>query len=88
MKVEIQKKVTELVAEQIGLNSDEISLESSFEDLSIDSVALVELVFSIEEYFEINIPFEELEEQDLKEKFSTVQSLIEVVTGLSREKKK
>ena len=87
MKVEIQKKVTELVAEQIGLNSDEISLESSFEDLSIDSVALVELVFSIEEYFEINIPFEELEEQDLKEKFSTVQSLVEVVTGLSGDKK-
>ena len=87
MKVEIQKKVTELVAEQIGLKSDEISLESSFEDLSIDSVALVELVFSIEEYFEINIPFEELEEQDLKEKFSTVQSLVEVVTGLSGDKK-
>jgi len=88
MKVEIQKKVTELIGEQIGLKSDEISLESSFEDLNIDSVGLVELVFSIEEYFEINIPFEELEEQDLKEKFSTVQSLIEVVTGLSREKKK
>ena len=84
MKVEIQKKVTELIGEQIGLKSDEISLESSFEDLNIDSVGLVELVFSIEEYFEINIPFEELEEQDLKEKFSTVQSLIEVVTGLSR----
>ena len=88
MKVEINKKVTELIAEQIDSNSDEISLESSFEDLNIDSVGLVELVFSIEEYFEINIPFEELEEQDLKEKFSTVQSLIEVVTGLSHEKQK
>ena len=87
MKVEIQNKVTELVAEQIGLKSDEISLESSFEDLNIDSVGLVELVFSIEEYFEINIPFEELEEQELKEKFSTVQSLVEVVTGLSSDKK-
>ena len=87
MKVEIQKKVTELVAEQIGLNSEEILLESSFEELNIDSVGLVELVFSIEEYFEINIPFEELEEQDLKEKFSTVQSLVEVVTGLSDGKK-
>ena len=77
-----------MIADQIGLNSDQISLESSFEDLNIDSVGLVELVFSIEEYFEINIPFEELEEQDLKEKFSTVQSLIEVISGLSREKQK
>jgi len=88
MKIEIQNKVTELIAEHVGLMSDEISLESSFEELNIDSVGLVELVFSIEEYFEINIPFEELEEQDLKEKFSTVQSLIEVVTGLSHEKQK
>ena len=87
MKIEIQKKVTELIADQIGLKSDDISLESSFEDLNIDSVGLVELVFSIEEYFEINIPFEELEEQDLKERFSTVQSLVEVVTGLFGNKK-
>ena len=87
MKVEIQKKVTELVAEQIGSKIDEIFLESSFEELNIDSVGLVELVFSIEEHFEINIPFEELEEQELKEKFSTVQSLVEVVTGLSGNKK-
>ena len=87
MKVEIQNKVTELVAEQIGLKIDEIFLESSFEELNIDSVGLVELVFSIEEHFEINIPFEELEEQDLKEKFSTVQSLVEVVTGLYGDKK-
>ena len=88
MKVEVQKKVTDLISEQMDIKSDEISLYSSFEDLNIDSVALVELVFSIEEYFEINIPFEELEEQDLKEKFSTVQSLIEVVAGLSHEKQK
>ncbi len=87
MKIEIQKKVTELIADQIGLKSDDITLESSFEDLNIDSVGLVELVFSIEEYFEINIPFEELEEQDLKERFSTVQSLVEVVTGLFGNKK-
>ena len=53
MEVEIQNKVTALIAEQVELNRDEISLESTFEDLNIDSVGLVELVFSIEEYFEI-----------------------------------
>ena len=88
MKLEIQTKVSELIAEQMGLKSDELSLESNFEELNIDSVGLVELVFSIEEYFEINIPFEELEEHELKEKFSSVQSLIDVVTGLLSDKKK
>ena len=88
MKVEIQYKVMELIAEQTGLNKDEFSLESNFQDLSIDSVGLVELVFSIEEYFEINIPFEELEEHELKEKFSTLESLIDTVKVLLAKKQK
>ena len=88
MKVEIQNKVIELIAEQIGVKSDALTLESSFDDLNIDSVGLVELVFSIEEYFEISIPFEELEEHELKENFSTVQNLIEAVTRLFGEKQK
>ena len=86
MELEIENKVTQLIAEQTGLRKDEFSLESNFEDLNIDSVGLVELVFSIEEYFEINIPFEELEEHELKENFSTVQNLIEAVTRLFGEK--
>tara|TARA_B100000965_G_scaffold358403_1_gene337764 strand:+ start:562 stop:828 length:267 start_codon:yes stop_codon:yes gene_type:complete len=88
MEVEIQNKITELIADQIDLNSDELSLESSFEELNIDSVGLVELVFAIEEYYDIDIPFEELEEHELKEKFSTVNSLIAAVTRLFNEKEK
>ena len=88
MKVEIQNKVTELIAEQIGISSDQLSLESGFEELNIDSVGLVELVFAIEEYYDINIPFEELEEHELKENFSTVKSLVAAVTELFNEKEK
>ena len=88
MKVKIQNKVTELIAEQIGISSDQLSLESGFEELNIDSVGLVELVFAIEEYYDINIPFEELEEHELKENFSTVKSLIAAVTELFNEKEK
>ncbi len=88
MKVEIQNKITELIADQIGLNNDELSLESSFEELNIDSVGLVELVFAIEEYYDINIPFEELEERELREKFSTVNSLIVAVTELFNKQEK
>ncbi len=88
MKVEIQNKIIELIAEQAGLNIDQFSLESNFQDLNIDSVGLVELVFSIEEYFEINLPFEELEEHEIKEKFSTVLSLTDTVTELLSKKQK
>ena len=72
----IEKQVLELIGEQAGIDPKEISLLSKFEDLNLDSVALVELIFSLEETFKISIPFEGLEESELKKNFHTVSSLI------------
>ena len=88
MKLGVQEKVFELISEQTGLLKEKVTLNSTFKDLEIDSVGLVELVFSIEEFFGINIPFEELEEEELKKKFSSVESLIAELTKLVKEKDK
>ena len=72
----IEQKVLELVGEQAGVDSNEVFLNSSFEDLNLDSVAIVELVFIVEETFKISIPFEGLDESELKRNFNTVSSLI------------
>ena len=71
----IQEQVLELIGEQAGIDPKEISLLSKFEDLNLDSVAIVELIFSLEETFKISIPFEGLEESELKKNFHTVSSL-------------
>ncbi len=44
----IEQKVLELVGEQAGLDPKEVSLNSKFEDLNLDSVAIVEFVFTFE----------------------------------------
>ena len=72
----IEQKVLELVGEQAGVDPNEVSLNSRFEDLNLDSVAIVELVFILEETFKISIPFEGLDENELKRNFNTVSSLI------------
>ena len=72
----IEEKVLELVGEQAGIDPQEIFLSSKLEDLNLDSVALVELVFLLEEKFEISIPFEGLDESELKTNFYTISSLI------------
>ena len=72
----IQEKVLELVGEQVGIDPREIFLSSKLEDLNLDSVAIVELVFLLEEKFEISIPFEGLDESELKRNFHTVSSII------------
>ena len=72
----IEMQVLELVGELAGINPKKISLLCKFEDLNLDSVAIVELIFSLEEKFNISIPFEGLDESELKKNFHTVSSLI------------
>ena len=69
-------QVLELVGELAGMDPKKISLLCKFEDLNLDSVAIVELIFSLEEKFNISIPFEGLDESELKKNFHTVSSLI------------
>ena len=59
---EIFNTMQALIAEQFAVNADDVTMTSSFEDdLSADSVDLVELVMAMEEEFEIDeIPEEEL----------------------------
>ena len=59
---EIFKTMQDLIAEQFAVNADDVTMNSSFEDdLSADSVDLVELVMAMEEEFEIG----EIDEEDL-----------------------
>ena len=78
----IEEQVLELIGEQAGINPQELSLFSKFEDLNLDSVAVVELIFMLEERFDISIPFEGLDESELKRNFYNVANLIRHLKGL------
>ena len=78
----IEQKVLELVGEQAGIDPKEVSLNSKFEELNLDSVAIVELVFMLEESFKVSIPFEGLDESELKRNFNSVSSLINLLEDL------
>ena len=56
------EKIRDLVAEQLGVNKDDIKPESRFkEDLNADSLDLFELIMSLEDEFDIKIPDEATE---------------------------
>jgi acyl carrier protein len=62
MSANIEQKVKNIIAEQLGVGEDEIKATSSFiEDLGADSLDIVELVMAMEEEFEVEIPDEEAE---------------------------
>lgn len=53
----IQDKVIAIIAEQAMLEPSDVTMDSTLEDLGIDSLGLVESIFAIEEEFDISIPF-------------------------------
>ena len=56
------EKMKEMIADQLYVDEDKITLESNFkEDLDADSLDLFELVMALEEEYGIEIPSEELE---------------------------
>jgi len=59
---EIESKVVEIVAKQLGHDRSKINRGMSFqEDLNADSLDLVELVMELEDAFETDIPDEQAE---------------------------
>lgn len=57
----ILEKLTSLIAEQLGVDPDTITMDTSFEDLNVDSVDIVELSMAAEMEFDM----EEMTEEEL-----------------------
>lgn len=68
----IFEKLSALIADQFGVDQDTITMDTSFEeDLSADSLDIVDLSMSIEDAFNL----EEMGEEDLS-KITTVGDLV------------
>jgi len=59
--VDLFEKIKSIVVDQLGVDADEVTLETSFEDLNADSLDVVELVMALEEEFDIEISDEDAE---------------------------
>lgn len=58
----IEKEVTDIIVEQLGVNREDVTPEKSFiEDFNADSLDLTELIMTFEEKFDCEIPQEDAE---------------------------
>ena len=77
----IEKKVIEIISEQMGADKNEITRETSFiNDLNADSLDTVELVMEFEDEFDMSIPDEEAE------KIQTVGAAIDYIVNVAQSK--
>ena len=71
---EVFETIRDIAAEQLDVDKDEITLDTSFtDDLEADSLDLVELIMALEEEFDIEISDEDAE------KISTVSDAVSYV---------
>ena len=72
-------KIKAVLAEQLDANEDEITTESNIQDdLGADSLDVVELIMSLEEEFDIEVPDEAA--QELK----TVGDVVKFIENLTK----
>ncbi|NBV50277.1 acyl carrier protein [bacterium] len=58
----IEEKVKNIIVEQLGVDVESVTPEASFiDDLGADSLDIVELVMTMEEEFDLEIPDEDAE---------------------------
>ncbi|MBO6854280.1 MAG: acyl carrier protein, partial [Marivivens sp.] len=67
---------------QALLDVDDVSLESTLEELGVDSMALVECIFAIEEAFDISIPFNANNPDESEFDITSVGSIVQAVNSL------
>ena len=66
-------KVRDIVVDQLGVEADEVNIDSFIDDLGADSLDIVELIMAFEEEFGIEIP------DEAAEKIKTVQDVVSYI---------
>ncbi|MBE3574035.1 MAG: acyl carrier protein [Firmicutes bacterium] len=72
--MDVFKRVKEIVAEQLGVDEEQVTMEARFvDDLGADSLDIVELIMALEEEFDLEIPDEDAE------KITTVGAAVDYI---------
>ena len=70
------EKVRDIVADQLGVDKEEVKEDSTFvDDLGADSLDIVELIMRFEDEFGVEIPDEKAE------KIKTVDDIVKYIDG-------
>lgn len=77
----VQDRIIRIIADQAMIEPSDVAITDTMEDLGIDSMALVECIFALEEEFDIEVPFNANEPD--KSDFD-ISSVASVVAGVER----
>ena len=82
MSEDVKAGVARIIAEQAMVDVGDITPETKLEDLGLDSLALVEVVFGVEETFDVSVPYNANDPSESDFKLDTVAEVIAGVESL------
>jgi len=77
----VEKKIVEIVANQRRVDPSTLSLSDRLEDIEIESIDLVEIIFAVEDEFDVDVP----QDRDAM-KLDTLQDVVDGIQRLIAEK--
>lgn len=78
----IMDRIISIVAELAMLDPSELNADSMLADLSIDSLGVIELVYAIEDSFNIELPFDANNPDSGLFDFASIGSIVTAVEDL------
>lgn len=81
----VKDRTVAIIAEQAVLAPSDVKMDQSLDDLGVDSMALVEAIFAIEEEFDISVPFNANEPEKSDFDISSVAAIVAAVEKLVAE---
>ena len=78
----VADRVREIVALHTQRDLNDVALTDTISDLGLDSLGVVEVIFAIEESFEISVPFNANDTNQGALDLSTVGALVKAVEGV------
>lgn len=75
-------EIVRILAEQAVLDHADIGMDTSLDELGIDSMGLVEAIFAIEERFDIEVPYNANAPEESSFDMSSVGAIVRAVEGL------
>jgi len=85
MTDEVESRVIRIIADQAMVEPGAISSETTLNDLGLDSLGLVEVVFAIEEEFDISVPYNANEPAKSEFDISNIAAITAAVKQLKAE---
>lgn len=81
-----KEKLYKIIAEQAMIDVSDVNDKATLDDLGLDSLAVVEAVFAIEETFDVQVPFNANNPSESEFDITNVGTMVAAVEKLVAEK--